>query len=239
MRSADLSRSRGLASGWLPVVLVAAGCATAPTPSDSGAAEAARAASASTTAAAAAPASSATGATAPMPAAAAPVDPALQRAFDDARAAFAAGRVDEAERAFLALAGSHPELGGAQASLGLIHRRAGRLAEAAKCFEAAVEANPSQPVFLNQLGVTYRQLGEFAKAREAYERAIAADAAYAPSVINLGILEDLYLGQPQRALPLYERYQALLPEPDPMVVKWVADLRNRKPAQVAARKEQP
>ncbi|MCW7538582.1 tetratricopeptide repeat protein [Aquabacterium sp. A7-Y] len=168
----------------------------------------------------------------------APVDPGVQRAFDEARRALAAGRTEEAERGFLALTRSHPELGGPHANLGLIHRRAGKLAQAVAALEQAVRASPAQPLYFNQLGIAYRQQGEFAKARAAYEQAIALDPAYAAPQLNLGILHDLYLGDGPRALERYDRYLALSPGGDAAVVKWVADLKNRKPsAATASRKE--
>lgn len=169
----------------------------------------------------------------------APVDANAQRAFDAARRLLAAGRTEEAERAFAALAQSHPELGGAQANLGLIYSRAGKLGEAVVALEQAVKANPKQPVFQNQLGIAYRQQGQFAKARGAYEKALDLDPNYAAACLNLGILHDLYLGDPKRALELYNRYLTLPKGKDAAVTKWVADLKNRKPAQTtAAKKEQ-
>jgi tetratricopeptide (TPR) repeat protein len=172
-----------------------------------------------------------------------PVPPAAQRAFDDALRALRAGRSDDAERGLRALAQLHPSLGGPHANLGLIHRQAGRLPESVAALEAAVKAGPRQAVYWNQLGVSYRMAGQFAKARDAYERAIQLDAQYAAAQLNLGILLDLYLLEPARALEQYDRYLALTPGGDPAVAKWVADLKNRKPQATqtsqAAPKEKP
>lgn len=168
-----------------------------------------------------------------------PVDPAAVRAFDAARRALAAGRTAEAERGFAALTKSHPDLAGPHASLGLIHRQAGKYAEAIAALERAVQLAPQRADLHNQLGITYRMAGQFAKARAAYERAIEADPNYALAWLNLGILEDLYLWDRQRALALYERYLALAPAGDDNVRKWVADLKNRMPQKSAvAQKEQ-
>jgi Flp pilus assembly protein TadD len=184
---------------------------------------------------------------APAPAAAAPVqaepevpvDARAQAAFDTARRAMRAGRNDEAERQLKALAASNPELGGVHANLGLLYRQAGKLPEAVAAMEKAVQASPKQAVFHNQLGITYRQKGEFAKARDAYEKAIALDAAYPSPVLNLGILNDLYLQDRKRALALYDQYLALAGG-DAAVTKWVADLKNRKDDHVALSvKEKP
>jgi len=163
------------------------------------------------------------------------------RAFDDARSALLAGRTEEAQRGFLALTKSNPELAGPHANLGMIYRQADKLSEAVAELELAVQANPKQPAVLNQLGITYRQKGEFLKAQDAYERAIALAPDYAAPHLNLGILFDLYLWDGARALASYEKYLALSSGDDDKVKKWIADLRNRKPQQATllSRKEQP
>lgn len=169
-----------------------------------------------------------------------PVNPATQRAFDDASRALRSGRVDEAERAYRALAQANPELGGPHANLGVIYRQAGKVNESVSELEQAVKLSPRQPIYLNQLGIAYRQQGQFAKSRDAYQRAVALDPGYAAAVLNLGILYDLYLGDTQRALELYARYLSLVPNGDPTVTKWVADLKNRKPGPITvSRQEKP
>ena len=95
------------------------------------------------------------------------------------------------------------------------------------------DAAASEAAVLNQQGIELRKAGQFAKAREAYEQAIAKDVAYAPAALNLGILFDLYLGDNARALALYDRYLTLTPQGDTTVTKWVAELKNRKPALAA------
>ncbi len=169
----------------------------------------------------------------------APIAPATQRAFDDALAALRAGRTADAERGFRALAQSEPELAGPHANLGLIARQGGRLPEAVGELEKATQLDPQQPVMWNQLGIAYRQQGQFAKARAAYDSALGLDADYATAVLNLGVLNDLYLGDSSRALELYARYLALTPAGDATVTKWVADLKNRKPAAAAGAASAP
>jgi Flp pilus assembly protein TadD len=168
-----------------------------------------------------------------------PINPTVQRAFDAARQALAAGRTAEAERGFTALTKSNPELAGPFANLGLIHRQAGKLPEAIAALEKAVQLSPERADLANQLGIAYRMAGDFAKARASYEKSIALDAGYAPAVLNLGILYDLYLWDGQRALELYDRYLQLTPGGDDQVKRWVSDLRNRSSQKNAAqRKEQ-
>jgi tetratricopeptide (TPR) repeat protein len=169
----------------------------------------------------------------------APVDPNAQRAADPALRALRAGRHDEAEKALRALTQAHPVLGGPHANLGILYRQAGKPNESVAALEKAVAASPEQALFHNQLGISYRAQGQFQKARGAYERAIELDAGYAAPVLNLGILNDLYLGEPARALELYERYQALAGGKDATVAKWATELKNRKPEKLLTKKEQP
>jgi Flp pilus assembly protein TadD len=176
----------------------------------------------------AAPAAAATVAAEPT------VAPSAQRAFDEARRAFRAARADDAERGFRAMTQTYPDLAGPHANLGVIWRDAGKLPEATQALEKAVALSPRQPVFWNQLGITLRHAGQFAKARQAYERAIELDPNYAAAVLNLAILHDLYLAEAPRALELYQRYAVLAPGESAAVNKWIADLRNRKPAAAGA-----
>lgn len=158
----------------------------------------------------------------------APVDPNAQRAFDAARRALAAGRLEDAERGFRALTVSNPELGGPYANLGLIYRRTGKYAESVTALEQATRLSPTQARYFNQLGISYRYAGQFEKAREAYRQALALAPDDATVCLNLGILYDLYLWDAPQAQVYYERYLALTPGGDATVSKWITDLKNRK-----------
>jgi Flp pilus assembly protein TadD len=230
MRSAERHRLALLA---LAASTLLAGCGTIgfrmPGKSTPAAAASAPAAAASAPQAAA----SGSAVAAPKPASTGPIAPATQRAYDDALALLRAGHLAEAERGFRALVQSDPDLAGPHANLGLIARESGRLPEAVAELERATTLAPGLAVAWNQLGLAYRQSGRFTQARDAYGHAIALDPNYAAAVLNLGVLDDLYLGDSAQALALYTRYLALTPAGDPVVTKWVADVKNRKPAGVA------
>jgi hypothetical protein len=49
---------------------------------------------------------------------------------------------------------------------------------------------------------------------------------YAPAWRNLGVVSDLYLGDPNRALKAFEQYKELTGEDKP-VSGWIAELRQR------------
>jgi Flp pilus assembly protein TadD len=65
------------------------------------------------------------------------------------------------------------------------------------------------------------------EAREAYEGAAMLDPADPLPALNLGVLLDLYLGDPAAALSEYKRYLALAGGLDTQVVSWVTEVRVR------------
>src|SRR5262249_45622617 len=90
-----------------------------------------------------------------------------------------------------------------------------------------VERNSASAVAWNELGATQRLRGEFPDAAASYEKAIAADSNFAPAYRNLGVVSDLYLGDPERALTALERYKELTGEDRP-VTSWTAESRRRR-----------
>jgi Flp pilus assembly protein TadD len=157
----------------------------------------------------------------------APVRPDLQRAYDQALALVRKGQTQEAEKQLLALTRQAPELSGPFANLGLLYRDAGRNVEAIAAFEHAIDVNPKHAVYYNELGISYRLEGKFDKARRSYRQAIDLDPGYAVAYLNLGILYDLYLQDPNAALPYYQHYLELMPSDAPTVSKWIIDLERR------------
>jgi len=91
-------------------------------------------------------------------------------------------------------------------------------------------ADGRQPQRLNQLGLAHRQQGHFALARAAYEAAIELAPQAVEPHFNLAILWDLYLGDAAKAQVLYQRCLALSPQDAPLLGKWLAELKTRKPA---------
>lgn len=202
------------------LILVASGCATAPTGRDATSSSAQK----------------------PKPRSATlveePVNPALQQAYDQALAHLKAGRDKEAEQALRALAQRAPELSGPHANLGMLYRRGGRTKEAIEALNRAIRLNPRRAAYYNELGILYRQEGKFEDAKQQYLKAIDADAEYALAHHNIAILYDLYLQDPKKALPHYQRYQQLLPKEDGMVSKWIIDLERRtRPVDAKPNKE--
>jgi tetratricopeptide (TPR) repeat protein len=143
------------------------------------------------------------------------------------------GRNTDAELEFQQLVAGYPQLTGPQLNLGLLYLRDSRLPEAEAAFKTALDHSPTNVVAGNELGIVERRLGKFTEAEAAYQRTIAADPNYAPAHLNLGVLYDLYLAQPQKALDEFERYVAIAGE-NKQVTGWLAELRKRTGAPARA-----
>jgi tetratricopeptide (TPR) repeat protein len=115
----------------------------------------------------------------------------------------------------------------AHIDLGVAYAHIGDLNHAEASLSKALELNPHHLAAYNELGLVQRRKGEFAKARASYEAALAQFSDFHYAHRNLAILCDLYLGDYKCALEHYEAYSRLVPN-DAEVVKWIADLRNRR-----------
>jgi tetratricopeptide (TPR) repeat protein len=109
----------------------------------------------------------------------------------------------------------------------LIYFREGNTTKAEEAFQQAVKVNPQSAVSYNHLGIISRGKGKFQEARAYYEQALKINDDYAYAHLNIGILYDLYLGELDKALTHYQRFQKLSPEKDPEVEKWIVDLQRR------------
>jgi tetratricopeptide (TPR) repeat protein len=136
------------------------------------------------------------------------------------------GNATEAELEFKQMTLAYPRLSTPYVNLGIIYRKAGHLDQSEEALKGAVERNGTSALAWNELGATQRLRGEFPDAAASYEKAIAADSNYAPAYRNLGVVSDLYLGDPDRALMAFERYKELTGEDRP-VTSWIAELRQR------------
>jgi tetratricopeptide (TPR) repeat protein len=127
------------------------------------------------------------------------------------------GNATEAELEFKQMTLSYPRLAAPFVNLGILYRKSGHLDQSEEALKSAVERNGAS---------AQRLRGEFPDAAASYEKAIAADSNFAPAYRNLGVVSDLYLGDPERALTALERYKELTGEDRP-VTSWIAELRQR------------
>jgi len=153
-------------------------------------------------------------------------DPRAMAEFTRGVAAALDGKATDAELEFQQLELQYPTMPEPSINLGIVEQGAGNLDAAAAALERGTTRAPASPVAWDELGLVRRAQGKFPEARAAYQQAIAADATYAPAHRNLGVLLDLYLGDPAAALTEMEQYQHLSGEDKP-VNGWIAELRRR------------
>ena len=165
-------------------------------------------------------------ATAPGAAPNVPVTARGKADFDRAVGFMRAGNNTEAELEFKQVALQFPQLSAPYVNLGILYRKSGRLEQSEDALKTAVERNEGSAVAWTELGATQRLRGEFPNAAASYEKAIADDPNFAPAYRNLGVVSDLYLGDPERALTAFEHYKELTGEEKP-VSGWIAELRAR------------
>lgn len=137
------------------------------------------------------------------------------------------GDAASAEALFEDIAGVYPELAGPHLNLALIRLADGRVADATLSASKATRCSPESAPAFNTLGIALRRQGQLDDAEQAYRKAVSLDENYAIAWRNLGVLYDLYLQRPHDALAAYQRFQALLVEPDKKVAMWIDDLTRR------------
>jgi tetratricopeptide (TPR) repeat protein len=167
-----------------------------------------------------------------------PVPPQAAQQYAAALKLMKAGQATDAELEFKHMAAVYPDLTGPQLNLGLIYLAASRLPDAEAAFRAVLERDPANAIAGNELGIVERRLGKFTEAEAAYQRTIAAEPDYAPAYLNLGVLYDLYLAEPQKALDQFEHYIRLAGE-NKQVAGWVIELRKRVAAPAPSSKKEP
>jgi Flp pilus assembly protein TadD len=127
-----------------------------------------------------------------------------------------------------ALEESYPTLSGICLELALVHWQLGDAEQAAHWFQRSIENNASNISAYNEYGIFLRNQGRFAEAEAIYLQALEQWEASADTHRNIGILYDLYVGEPNKALQHYYRYQVLTGETDREVAAWIADLERRQ-----------
>jgi tetratricopeptide (TPR) repeat protein len=167
-----------------------------------------------------------------------PIPPRAAQQYSQALQMMKSNRLTDAELEFKQLTVAYPQFAGPQLNLGLLYLQASRLPEAEAAFKAALQTSPANAIAGDELGIVERKLGKFAEAEAAYLRAIAAEPNYAPAHLNLGVLYDLYLEEPQKALEQFERYIEIAGE-NKQVAGWLIELRKRAGAPAPVAKKEP
>ena len=136
---------------------------------------------------------------------------AFQQPVELARAAFRAGRFNDAESRIRTVLNEQPEHPDALHLLGLIALHCGHQREAVELLARAVRIDPTNASFHSDLGNALHACGELDQAVRAFRTAIRLAPNEVNFHFNLGNALNL-MGEPEAALPAYRR--ALEIEPD-------------------------
>ena len=154
-----------------------------------------------------------------------PWTPAQQKLYQSASSAGHSGDWQTASTALAKLTQAHPNAS-LWADYGLALQKQGRLNQAKKAYRKALSANSGQAMAANNLALLLRGQGQFDQARSLLETAVQANPNVASLHYNLGVLYDLYLLKPGKALEQYQAYQKLQDGPDKKVAGWIALLQR-------------
>jgi len=156
-----------------------------------------------------------------------PISLELRQQYESALATMTKGDYQGALPNLLAVAAAMPERAGPHFNLGIAYYRSGQTDDAMAALRVAVGLNPEMAAAYNLIGILERQAGDFEASREAYEESISVDPEYANAELNLAILYDIYLRQPEQALLHYARFMDLSEGDDDTVAQWITDLKLR------------
>ena len=138
------------------------------------------------------------------------------------------GRLKEAEETLEQIVKESPDLSGPKTNLGIIYAKTNRRDDAISAFSKAAAANPGNVVAHNWLGTLYTEGKDYSRAEQSYLKALAADRDYPPALLNLGILYDLHLPQPQKALEYYKKYKTEADDSESLKLNvWIAALEEK------------
>lgn len=150
-----------------------------------------------------------------------------RRRFEQALVALEQKDTDWAITELQYLVENYPQLSGPSLNLALLYQQRGENELAETMFLKSMDANPNNLGAYNQYGIFLREQGRFKEAEDAYLQALVVWELHADTHRNIGVLYDLYMGDREKALQHFYRYQALIGADDRAVAGWIADLERQ------------
>ncbi len=99
-----------------------------------------------------------------------------------------------------------------------------------KIMQKAQQNNIGSPRLFTAFALGMRQQSKFNDAKKLYSRAIKLNNSYLPAILNMAILEDVYMGHLKKAESFYLSYQQQLQvqgKEDKRLKNWLTDLKQR------------
>ncbi len=122
--------------------------------------------------------------------------------------------------------------------LGILNLQRGNLKSAEGSFREVITSDKANPVAYLNLGLTLRRMGRFKEARTVYTRGIL-ETNHPDIHLNLGVLFELYLGEPSNAIEHYRHYTQIEAGGAQRVGGWIDYLSGVVSAPKADREEGP
>jgi len=126
-----------------------------------------------------------------------------------------------------------PTYSGAAYNLAVLEKKRGNIKKAKEHLKIAITRNDKNLDARALQALIAREEGDFASAEKGYKEILALWGGYLSAYKNLGILYDLYMGDPEKALPYYKKYNYFLAVPDKQVNGYIIDIERRVGAQPA------
>ena len=150
-----------------------------------------------------------------------------RRLFLVADTALREGDLRGARKKLQYLTEKFPELSGPWLKLGVIAEKKEQYGDAIEHYQKAISVNRNNVNAYIALGLLQRRQGYFADAQSAYLDALQVWRDCPEAHLNLAILYDLYVNQPEEAQKHYEAYYFLTGQKDEKVHKWLVEVRQR------------
>ena len=154
------------------------------------------------------------------------INPEDENRYKKALGMMQAGDYQQAYDLFKQVADDNPDISGPFINMGIISLKQDNNLQAESHFQQAIRLKSDNAEVYNYLGIAYRQQGRFSDANIAYKKALNLDDTMAKTYLNIGILNDLYLGDYLEAQKNYKKYQELNPD-NKKVNAWLQDLNSR------------
>lgn len=158
-----------------------------------------------------------------------PTDAGVQ--FGLALAALNGKEYEEAELQLASLIEKYPGLSGPAYNLAVLKFNRGDKEAAKENIEIALSRNYYNLDARNFKAHILRDEGDFSGAEKEYLEIITLWGGYLPAYRNLGILYDIYMGDIEKGLEQYKKYNDYAPEQDRQVYGWTLDIERRLKAQ--------
>jgi len=155
------------------------------------------------------------------------IPPGARSTFVVASGLLRDGDLKGARTQFKKLTEKYQKLSGPWVKLGAIAEKREKYDEAANYYEKAIDVNENNVNAYIALGLLQRRQGQFTDAQNTYIKALNVWNDFPEAHLDLAILYDLYLNEPEAAQKHYEAYYFLTSERDEKVHKWLVEVRRR------------